>query len=847
MNVTERFSQHLKNVLSRAIHLATDLNHKEVTPLHLFYCLNLEKGSVAGEILKPYQINLPELEKTLSNLNKTPNLESEDQINKKSATVRQMSPFAESSKSIMEKSIILAERGSHNYLGTEHLLKALLDTADPEVNSYLKSNKINIQELTEQIDIILQNISRFPKLDEAADISDTIKENLGEMAPPPEMGISDETPPTAMPFPLNKRKKRKALVEYATCLTDPVAQKNIDPVIGRKNEVERLIQIIGRRTKNNPILLGDPGVGKTAIVEGLAKKIVEGKVPDILKGKKIYAIDMGLLIAGTVYRGEFESRLKKLIDEAAKDENIILFIDELHNIVGAGSNQGTMDAANLLKPALARGMIRCIGSTTPIEFKKYIESDPALERRFQPIHVAEPSIADTIKILKGVKKNYESYHHVKFSDESLEAAVKLSARHISGKFLPDKAIDLLDETASAKKVSTPPSPEKTELNKLKNSLQKIRWDKEKAALDENFGTAIDLKEKENKIKKQIVEMENKKDEPGLRPAPIISTGDIIAQISKIIGTEPGELIFNQRDKFKKIAEKIKRLIIGQNETVEEVVGLVQQAQLGISNPDKPLCSFLFAGESGVGKTEFSKVLAETLYPNQSALVRLDMSEFNESFGVSKLLGSPAGYVGFKEANQFTDKIKLNPYSVVLFDEVDKAHPQVLKILLQILENGEITDATGKKISLKHAIIILTTSHAAARIRRQNIGFGQMEQKNLVNKLLEELKNKFSPELINRLDKICLFNNLTNSDLVKIAQLEIRELNKRLKKFNTCIKADHRTLTNLVATIPETKKNARDIRRYVRNIIESKAGELILSEQINPELKLVFNKQQLNLA
>ncbi|EKD43873.1 MAG: ATP-dependent Clp protease, ATP-binding subunit, partial [uncultured bacterium] len=616
--------------------------------------------------------------------------------------------------------------------------------------------------------------------------------------------------------------------------------------IGREDEIERLIQILCRRTKNNPVLLGDPGVGKTAIVEGLAKRILQNQVPDILLNKKIYALDMGLLIAGTIYRGEFEGRLRQVIDDVSRNPNIILFIDELHNIVGAGSNQGTMDAANILKPALARGQIRCIGSTTLAEFKKHIENDAALERRFQPIFVKEPSLADTVKILAGIKTNYEIFHSIKISKEAIEAAVNLSDRYISNKFLPDKAIDILDETAAAKRIGIKNASWIGKTERLKQKLDKIILEKETAALSDKFDKAVTLKAQEEKTRAEIETATKTAQTKKQKFFGEITKTDVLNQIAKIIGAKPTELMMEEKNDLLDLENKLKESVIGQDNAIKEVAEVINRARLGLNHPDRPLASFMFVGDSGVGKTELAKTAANTLYPGKDALIKLNMSEFNESFGVSKLLGSPAGYIGYKESNNFTDKIKNNPHCVILFDEIDKAHKDVTKLLLQMLENGEVTDSTGKKISLKHAIIILTTTLGSDLAKRSNFGFGENDNQNqnIYKKISEKLREHFSPEIINRLDKICLFKQLAINDLSKIASLEINKLNERLAQYHTKLQAKEQILSDYIATLPSNNHNARSVRRELRTEIEKIMAALILKKKNKKLHSLELNNQQL---
>jgi len=821
MTIIERFSSHLKDVLSKSIQLATKLDNSKVEPIHLFFLLQNQKGSVAAEIINRLKIDVKSIEKIILDL---PIL-NEKRVEPIPAA--QMAPLSEESKTTVEKAMIIAQEHLHNYIGTEHLLKAIIDAQNPKIIQALKINKVSLTDITKQLETVLTNASQFPQINEVIDAVDKIQDSLSDR---------DHVGPSVISSKNEKRprKKETALDFFATNLTNAELQKNIDPIIGRDNEIERLIQILCRRTKNNPVLLGDPGVGKTAIVEGLAKRILQNKIPDILLNKKIYSLDMGLLIAGTMYRGEFEGRLRQVIDDVATNPDIILFIDELHNIVGAGSNQGTMDAANILKPALARGQIHCIGSTTLSEFKKHIESDAALERRFQPIFIKEPSLEDSIKILEGIKTNYEIFHNVKINKSAVEAAVSLSDRYINNKFLPDKAIDLLDETAAAMRVNSKNSSHIGKIERLKQKLEKLIIQKETAALADKFDDAVKIKMQTEKLSQEIEKIKQAAKEKKKKYIGEITRNEVLNQVAKIIGAVPSELLLEEKNDLQDLEKKLKQWVVGQDIVVNNITNVINRARLGLNHPDRPLASFLFIGESGVGKTELSKAVANSLYPGKDSLIKLDMSEFNESFGVSKLLGSPAGYIGYKESNNFTDKIKNNPYCVILFDEVDKAHKDVLKLLLQILENGEITDSTGKKISLKHAIIILTTSLFAQDAKRANLGFGAGDSKNddLDKQIKEKLKGFFSPEVINRLDKVCLFNPLLPTDLVKIAGLEIDKFNERLLQYHTKIEAKEKTLTDYIATLPKNNSDARTIRRELRGKIEKIMAEIILKKK-NP--------------
>ncbi|MEK7680897.1 MAG: ATP-dependent Clp protease ATP-binding subunit [Patescibacteria group bacterium] len=827
MNIIDRFSTHLRDVLARSIKIATELKTKSVEPIHLLFALSLQKGSLASEILQRYNMDGKKLEKEII----------EDPTPEKIGEFG-LSAFSEESKELLEKAMNVAQKNGHNYLGTEHLLAAFISIDNKWINRFFPKKELRLPELENQIKIMLANSSQFPQISEASETFDKIQESLGEELTPYATTLEEDR---------KTKKKDSALDFFATNLTEKQIQSGIDPVIGREYEIERMMQILCRRTKNNPVLLGDPGVGKTAIVEGLAKKIVSGEVPEILLNKKIYSLDLGMLIAGTTFRGEFEARLRQVIDNITKDPNIILFIDELHNIVGAGSNQGTLDAANMLKPALARGQIRCIGATTTAEFKKYIENDAALERRFQPIYVKESSVEDTVKILFGIRKNYELFHNLKITDSAIRASAQLAHKYMTNQFLPDKAIDLLDETAAAKKLKIKPSLAQVKYNSLQRELDAIVATKEEAAGKDDFAEAMRLKEKEKKLIQEINKL--KATVSGKIPAiaGIVNEKDVINQVAKIVEIPASQLLLKEKNFIANLEIALKKQIIGQDNTIKDVCALIRQAKLQLSNPNRPLASFVFAGESGVGKTELAKTLANELYPGQNALVQLNMGEFTEGFSVSKILGSPAGYVGYREKNQFTDKLKMNPYAVILFDEADKAHKDVLKLLLQMLENGEVTDSVGKKISLKHAIIILTTSAGVEETKKAKIGFenSASNSEDTEKKLTEKLKELFGAELINRLDKICLFNQLSKQELEKIAALEIDDLNSRLQPYKTIVKANDDIFPWILS---KSGKNisARELRRKLRGEIENIIAEIIMSGKIKSSHKIFIEKDKLQI-
>ncbi|MFH1789747.1 MAG: ATP-dependent Clp protease ATP-binding subunit [bacterium] len=845
MNIIDRFSTHLREALTRSITLATELQNAYVEPVHLMFALVSIKGSTASEIISRIGIDHKTIEQCVLTLPVMPKKKTTD---KKVATL-ELSSLSRSARMTVEKAMILAHAKKHNYVGTEHLLFALLEINDPLVNQILKTNSVSKKKISEQIQIMLDNASSFPQVNEIADTINNITNNLD----PDSMPFNGPTPgANAIGIGVHNMagfgRPQKALEVFATCLTNPKIQDAIDPVIGRQKEIERMCQILCRRHKNNPVLLGDPGVGKTAIVEGLAKKIMAGEAPGALLRKKIYALDMGMLIAGTTFRGEFESRLQHIMAEVSSDPDIILFIDEIHNIVGAGSNHGAMDASNILKPALARGQIRCIGATTPGEFKKYIESDPALERRFQPIYLKESSIDDTIKILKGIRKNYENFHSFKITDQAIEVASKLADQYLTGKFMPDKAIDLMDECMAAKKLTIKPSPKQNKIWELQKEIEIMINKKEQAALSDDFKKAVKLKEKQAQLTNRLQKiMKNGDNDSALIQLGTITANDIMIQLSKIIDVPLEKISNSNQNRFANLKSEIKKTIIGQDKAIDEVVDLVARSELNLTNPNRPRASIMLAGLSGTGKTELAKTLAQSLYPGSDGLIRLDMNEFNESYSVSKLLGSPAGYVGYKESNRFTDKIKMNPHCIILLDEIDKAHNDISKLFLQMLEDGEVTDSEGRKISLKHAIIIMTTSIGARQALKKGIGFGDSDNIKQRQEIVEqELKEHFGEEFIKRMDKIILFNDLNDKDLKKIANLEISALNEQLKIHKTKLEAGDAIISRLIKRIPQNQANARDMRTLVRAELEKLITNIILKGVIKTQYKAKIKSGKLSL-
>lgn len=799
--ILDNLSGHLKNALARAIGFATSLNHPQVKPLHLLLSILQEKGSLGSEVL----IKLKFDERTLTQILEKQELHSKAQLaGANTATLAELSAL---SKKALEKAMLLAYEYEQNYVGTEHLLYGILHTHDAELEKIYKKMDLPEQEIEDQIIGILESGSKFPDIE---DIS-AMMEEMGEMPPAQEAAPAPQAVPeqnqAENPAPKIKSSKPTMLDLFTTDLTATKEQQNIDPVIGREEEIDRLINILCRRTKNNPVLIGEPGVGKTAIVEGLAKRINQGDVPDVLKRKRILSLDLTLLISGTIYRGEFESRLRQIIEDMSKNPDCILFIDEIHNIIGAGSNQGTMDAANILKPALARGKLRCIGATTLDEYKKHISNDPALERRFQSVQVEEPSRDDTVKILTGIAPLYEKYHEVQFSPELLAQIVDLSIKYIHDNFLPDKAIDILDEAASSVRVSTPSHPLKQAHHALAKEIGEIREKKQDCILEEKFEEAKKLKSREEKLLKEIKTLEKKIEK--IRPAKYknVSPEDIAKVLARKLHTNKNIFLQDEYTKLQNLAEQLKKEIVGQDRVIENVVETLQRSSLGLRGKNHPLASFLFVGPTGVGKTELAKILARELYHDEKALIKMDMSEFSEQHGISKLLGSPAGYIGYKERNHFTENLRKRPYSVVLFDEIDKAHPDVLKLLLQILDEGELSESNGKKVTFRHAVVILTSNIGAEIFKQKSIGFGTLETEPLSKQkelsLTSSLKENFGAPLLGRIDATCLFMPLQKNDLETIIQ-------KRMAKISSLLEQKIQISTDQIALEQILKNLEQDL-------------------------------------
>lgn len=821
--ILERLSSRAKSALITSQKLSEELRHDHIGTEHLLYGIVQEISSFASEILLKNKIT-PEMVKTEIIRMNQPHLISSDAQPKLSNNLRE----------VIEKAAIVATRYQYQFIGTEHFLFGITEMENDEARSILLNLKISVNELRKNLISIFENVSRFPDL-------------LNVEEPP----ITEEKPA-----------KTPALDYFTSDLSKKARGGKIDPLIGRKQEIERVISILNRRTKNNPVLIGEPGVGKTAIVEGLALAIAKHEVPDSLLDKKILTLDMALIVAGSMFRGEFEQRLKQVIDEVKDNARIMLFIDELHTIVGAGATTGSLDAANILKPALARGEIRVIGATTLAEYKKHIEHDAALERRFQPILVEEPSVEESLKILEGLRPNYEKHHGVIITDEAIKSAAELSERYINDRFLPDKALDLIDETAAYIKTINAKSRNIRVIKKIEAELRKLEEEKTKAVMLQDFTTALHLKSQEDKLKKQKAEYQKTMvKKPGT--AFEITAEDIARTVSSVTKIPLNKIVKSEAKKLSGLEKTLQSKIVGQEEAAKIIASAIRRSRAGISSPKRPIASFLFLGPTGVGKTETAKVLASEVFEDRTALIRVDMSEFMERHNVARLIGAPAGYVGYEEGGRLTEEIRKKPYAVILFDEIEKAHPDVFNILLQILEEGELTDAAGKRVNFRNTIIIMTSNIGAADLTHQAglLGFSlggvdsdhrkhaDTEYNQTKEKVLDTLKQAMRPELLNRIDKILVFRPLGMEEIKKIASLQLLELSEHMaKQQNIRITYDKDLVKFIADKSYDAAQGARLIRRNIQELVEDRLAEKLINGEIkeSSEIKIFMENGQIQI-
>jgi len=832
-NFINKFNSDIKNILISAEKIATEAKVSLDTE-HLLLALANSKNNLASAILLQFEIT-PERISLISALLDRQN---------KTAT----SSITDMVKRAIQISVQTASFYHHLSINAEHLLYGLV--SGKAFNSFLIIERIGVDPLKIK-NRLKQEFEKAAELLPKRDISAEIIS--GDPASFPVnplnslMGgrMSDEMIDASLNFPpqIGEQNPRKeSILElYTVNLTKAAKNNELDPVIGRETETERIIQTLSRRTKNNPILIGEPGVGKTAIVDGLAHRIVKGDVPPKLTGAEILSIDLGSLLAGTMYRGQFESRIKKLLAEIKKKGNIILFVDEIHMLVGAGATEGSIDAANLLKPMLARGELRLIGSTTFDEYKKYIEKDSAFERRFQQIKVVEPSVTETIKILDGIKSRYEKHHHVKYTIEAIGAAATLSKRYISDRFLPDKAIDLLDEAGSAKNSKERIS---SELSELKIRLRKILKEKDELIAKEQFAKASELKVEESKIEKKIEEISMREKS---RKEKTVTDDDIASLVSNWTGVPVSTLTKSEKKRYLNLEKGLKKYIIGQDQAVLELAKAIKRARVGISNSNRPIGSFLFLGPTGVGKSELAKVLARELLGDENSLVKIDMSEFMERHNVSRLVGAPAGYIGYEEGGKLTEIVRKNPYSIILLDEIEKAHPEVFNILLQIMEDGVLTDAKGRKVDFKNTILIMTSNLGTEIIGKGGgIGFsrnGLNDYDQLSESVTDSVNNYFKPEFLNRLDRVIIFYPLKKAAIDRIVDLQLDDLKKRLLENGYKLKVSDNAKKLIANEGFDEKFGARPIRKFIADKIETPISDLILSEKYVSGSEIVVQEEK----
>lgn len=796
------FTQKANTALNAAIEYAENLGHTYIGSEHLLLGLLSSEGSVAYTALTARNITADNIETAVRN-----------SVGIGTPTVLSPNDFTPRSKNIIETAVTIARSLGHGYVGTEHLLIAILRDSSCYAMDILDAMNVSAADIAEEITKSV-NVSQN-------DASPKSKEQSKGKT---------ETP---------------TLDQFGRDLTAIARQGKIDPVIGRQKEIERVIQILCRRTKNNPCLIGEPGVGKTAIAEGLALKIASGEVPEILKDKRIVALDLTGMVAGTKYRGDFEERIKSAIDEVSKAGNIILFIDEVHTLIGAGAAEGAVDAANILKPALARGEMQVIGATTIEEYRKNIEKDSALERRFQSVLVGEPSREEAVEILKGIRDKYEAHHKVKITDEAIEAAVKMSSRYIGDRFLPDKAIDLIDEAASKVRLRAYTPPE--DIRELEEKIKRINEEKASAVNSQNFEQAAALRDEEKEVKAHLENAKEGWKKQNSETNGVVTPDEIAAIVSEWTHIPVVQLTEEESQRLLHMEEELHRRIVGQDQAVSAVAKAIRRGRVGLKDPNRPTGSFIFLGPTGVGKTELCKTLAATLFGDESAMIRLDMSEFMEKHTVSKLVGSPPGYVGYDEGGQLTEKVRRKPYSVVLFDEIEKAHPDVFNMLLQILDDGVLTDSQGRKVDFKNCIIIMTSNVGAKLITNAGnaaLGFkgeegnGTMSQSDIKDAVMGELKKCFRPEFLNRVDDIIVFEQLNKDDIKEIARRMLKTLKNRVHDMGIELSFDDSAIEKIADEGFDPVYGARPLRRAIQSEIEDKLSEEMLDGRITSGNKYI---------
>jgi ATP-dependent Clp protease ATP-binding subunit ClpC len=804
--MTYKFTNSSNQAIEIASDIALELGHSYIGTEHILYGLAEENNGIASKVLQNQEVTADRI------------LDKIEELVGREEPTDQIIDFTPRTKRVVEVAFLEARKLGYNFIGTEHLLIGILREGDSVAARILLDLNVNIPKLYNEIIKVINEGENYSG-------SEGSKANTTKNT---KKGSYNQTP---------------TLNQFGEDLTKQAEEGKLDPIVGRKDEIERVIQILSRRTKNNPCLIGEPGVGKTAVVEGLAEKIVTGDVPELLKDKRVVTLDISGMVAGAKYRGDFEERIKKALNEVKKAGDVILFIDEIHTIVGAGAAEGAIDAANILKPLLARGEIQLVGATTLNEYRKYIEKDSALERRFSPVTVSEPSEKDTIKILTGIRDKYEAHHNVKITDEAIEAAVSLSVRYINDRFLPDKAIDLIDEAASRARLKTYTEPES--LKELEEKIEEIQKNKEEAVRNQKFEKAAKLRDQERELKEKYEKEENKWKSKNTKEVTNITEENIAEVISSWTGIPAKKITEDENEKLKNLEKSLHERVVGQNEAVEAVAKAIRRGRVGLKDPKRPIGSFLFLGPTGVGKTELSKALAETLFGDENAMIRIDMSEYMEPHSVSKLIGSPPGYVGFDEGGQLTEKIRRKPYAVILFDEIEKAHPDVMNMLLQILEDGRLTDSQGRTVNFKNTVIIMTSNLGARVITdKKALGFSNREEEKDSQKqyeqskkeVMEVVKRELRPEFINRIDEIIVFHKLNDEEISQIIDIMLKEVTKRLKNQKIEIELAPEVKELVAKKGIDKNFGARPLRRTIQSLVEDRLAEEILDGRLSTSKK-----------
>ena len=792
------FTEKANKALNLAIESAEEMRHNYVGTEHILYGLVKEGSGVAATALNECGVTEDALREKLESINGTMSLV-------------ELTPddFTPRTKRVLRAAVIISSKTGYTYVGTEHLLLAILSESDSYAVAFLEELGVSVERLAQAVSKGMQG---------GAD------DGFG--------GFENESAPNG------SQKGGSALDKFGRDLTQAAKNGEIDPVIGREKEIQRVIQILSRRTKNNPVLIGEPGVGKTAVAEGLALEIAKGNVPEILKDKRVVSLDLTGMVAGAKYRGDFEERIKAAIDEVKKSKNTILFIDELHTIVGAGAAEGSADAANILKPSLARGDFQVIGATTLNEYRKYIEKDAALERRFQPVKVGEPTPEQAVQILKGLRDSYEAHHKVKITDEAINAAVTLSSRYIADRYLPDKAIDLIDEGASKVRLASLTSPDN--VKELEDEIADYEKEKASAINEQDFERAARLREEQKELQTKLDDAKKKWQEQQKGNSGEVTAEDIAKIVSEWTGIPVVQLTKEESERLLNMENVLHERVIGQSEAVTAIAKAIRRGRVGLKDPKRPVGSFIFLGPTGVGKTELCKALAEAMFGDENAMLRLDMSEYMEKHTVSKLIGSPPGYVGFEEGGQLTEKVRRKPYSVVLFDEIEKAHPDVFNMLLQILEDGRLTDSQGRTVDFKNTIIIMTSNVGARLIteKQSSLGFNsenenaeESEKKDIKELVTGELRKVFRPEFLNRVDDIIVFNKLNKDEIKQIAVKMLKTLENRLDKMNIKISFTDNAISEIADKGFDENYGARPLRRAIQNEIEDPLSEQMLEGKV----------------